>query len=256
MVRKSSFCMVAVLCFQLSLLPSFAIEKGGDLSYLNHASTAIEHNYIQLSAVEGRVTLRYPQFKHDWLNQLVEEPALTWYVDMAKICRNTVEEGNKPQWHYSDEIELLYYNGAILVLSMEGREEHPERGLTYRKRYLNIDLKSQRTLMITDLFNQQELMLLQQLGERIFRHERGIPQEGSLHEYGYRFKYGFRLAKEYAITDKGLQFTYNRHDIASPELGIIEFTIPYRELFLLNSYYSGDEHLLFTPLLDLLSGKS
>ncbi len=106
--------------------------------------------------------------------------------------------------------------------------------------YFNLDLKSEKELALTDLLNGNYKNKLTAVAESIFRKNEGLTEDEPLDNYFFENKI-FKLNENFAITKKGLFFTYNPYEIKSYAEGRTNLLIPYsriKDLIKPNSFIS------------------
>lgn len=177
--------------------------------------------------------LRYPRFQASWLNQIVEKPALAWFNQDAKELRDSFVEFQKEEpkahpWNTNLHIYISAQSPRALVIvnehDMYSGGAHGLASITFD----NIDLQTQRVVTLQDLFNPSELKALTRIAEPFFRLDNEIKANGSLNEAGYWFEEDqFTLSSHFALTEKGLYFSYGQYEIAPYAAGMPDFIVPY-----------------------------
>ncbi|WP_017258303.1 DUF3298 and DUF4163 domain-containing protein [Pedobacter arcticus] len=106
--------------------------------------------------------------------------------------------------------------------------------------YHNIDLKNQKELTLKDLLVADYNKKLTAVAASIFRKDEGITADEPLDQYFFENKV-FKLNDNFAITAKGLLFTYNVYEIKPYSDGTTDLLIPYvaiKDLIKSNSFIS------------------
>jgi hypothetical protein len=97
--------------------------------------------------------------------------------------------------------------------------------------YTTVDLRSGRTLALTDIVDEGEEETLTMLAESLFRKIRMLGREVDLEEAGYWFADGkFQLNQNFAFRRDGLVFYFNAYETAPYAAGPTELLIPYDSL--------------------------
>ncbi len=106
--------------------------------------------------------------------------------------------------------------------------------------YYNMDIKGSKELTLKDLLVDNYSNRLTNIAEEIFRKDEGLTASESLEHYFFENQI-FTINENFAITHKGLLFTYNPYEIKSYAEGITDLLIPYskiKELIKPNSFIS------------------
>jgi len=97
--------------------------------------------------------------------------------------------------------------------------------------YAAVDLRSGRTLDLSDVVREGRQERLNTLAESLFRRTKLLGKEDDLREAGYWFEEGrFHLNQNFALRKDGLAFYFNPYEVAPYALGPTELVIPYDSL--------------------------
>ncbi|RKD13672.1 hypothetical protein BCY91_08845 [Pelobium manganitolerans] len=95
--------------------------------------------------------------------------------------------------------------------------------------YSNFDLKNEKDIKLEDILIKDYKKPLTRVAESIFRKNEGLSQTDSLENYFFENKV-FYLNDNFAVTQKGLLFTYNVYEIKSYAEGMTDLFIPYQKI--------------------------
>ena len=98
----------------------------------------------------------------------------------------------------------------------------------YGMGYYYFDKVSAKTMGIKDLLRVDEGLL--KLAEIAFRKSVGIKATTPFEKTEFSFGEGFYLPDNFEITDKEIRFIYNPYEVSNWANGIVEFSIPLRQL--------------------------
>lgn len=104
---------------------------------------------------------------------------------------------------------------------------HPSHGT----RYLNFNLESGDSLILQNIFNNQGLAELNELGEKKFRELHSIPPDTNINDFGFWFDQdSFYLNHNFYFDSTGMHFLYNPYEIACYAAGYTQLDFSWQEL--------------------------
>ena len=153
----------------------------------------IDGNYL----LQQKKALRHPQFPYRY-----QKSYSVAYADQRLL---------------SVESDLKVYDGAPHAYS--------------NKTYKNFDLNTGDSLKLDSLFLRGGKYFLDSVGEICFRTQTGIGPNADLATLGYFWNDSFfHVNSNFFFTISGICFVYNTNEIASYNIGVTKFTIPYEML--------------------------
>jgi len=177
-------------------------------------SIMADNNYKELNSVGGvkleemgfqdgdyllqqKKAVRHPQFPYHYRNGYSVA-----YVDQRFLCVKS---------------DIYVYDGA----------PHPFTNLTYK----NYDLITGDSLKLDSLFLRGGKYFLDSVGEICFRKQTGLGPTTDLATAGYFWNDSmFHVNSNFFFTISGICFVYNTYEIASYNMGVTKFIIPYEML--------------------------
>lgn len=95
--------------------------------------------------------------------------------------------------------------------------------------FLNFNKKNGEELGRNDLIKNRDKF--EEFAEMKFRKQESIPDGASINSTGFMFdRDDFYLPENIGFTEEGLQLLYNPYEVASYADGVIELTLPYKEV--------------------------
>ncbi len=98
----------------------------------------------------------------------------------------------------------------------------------YLTNYYLLDKKTGEEIRLHDALT--DVKKVTKIGEKYFRKTQELPPNMSLEDCGFWFEKGFQLTGNFYFSEKGMEFIYNPYEIGPYALGMIEFTIPMKEI--------------------------
>lgn len=134
-------------------------------------------------------------------------------------------------WHYSADVAVEVLSDTLLSLSVQ--EEYYTGGAHggYGNYFINVNPTTGADVTLDNVLKSGYNEPLRNLGEKIFRTVREIPDTASLNENYFEFPDDqFELNQNYGFKKEGIVFFYNSYEIAPYAAGPTEVLIPYDEL--------------------------
>ena len=205
-------------------------------SSLSNACSRVSFQYfIPVDSAESLNYIRRPVLKfirrtHQdaTVSKDAEQVASGFFEDFRNAAMG---RDRRPAWYLERKVSTVWW--ADSLLSLRFYEEsytggaHPNFGAGFQV----FDLKRESVVTLDSLIKPDPSDKLLRKAEESFRTEQIVMEGESLDEAGFWFEgKQFYLPENYALTDSGLLFLYNPYEIGPYSEGMIEFTIPYREL--------------------------
>jgi len=196
------------------------------------------------------VRVTYPHFTGTWateLNALINKRLLdsesstanreVLSLDqMAEVFLTDYERfatefaGSEASWYLDREIEVTHEHLRVLGLQ-DAMQEYSGGAHALTAVYpINVDMKTGRVVELSDVFTPSGIQALPQLLEDAFRQQRSIPANASLTEQGNLFEEVLTPTESFSLHPDKIVFTYNPYDIAPYSEGIIEVSIPWKQI--------------------------
>lgn len=134
-------------------------------------------------------------------------------------------------WHYTAKVNVEVLTDTLLSLSVN--EEYYTGGAhggsgVY---FISLNPKTGKVFTLDNLLKPGYEGVLSDIGNKIFRQVRELPDTASLSENYFEFPEDkFELNKNYGFKKEGIVFFYNSYEIAPYAAGPTEVLIPYEEL--------------------------
>ena len=189
-----------------------------------------------------KASVTFPVFKNEALNNAIRrrvtdyisegEPTIN-YADMANSFVNGYDDyvkenkGTTEYWFLMVDIGVLYQNPNYIALQYMNSDfsggAHPNTSLYF----INYNPKTNHTLTLDSLIDNNKKPKLVSLAEKIFREDEKLTPTQPL-EGKYFFADGkFVLPDNFYVNEKGLVFVYNQYEIKAYVYGTTEITIPF-----------------------------
>jgi Protein of unknown function (DUF3298)/Deacetylase PdaC len=134
-------------------------------------------------------------------------------------------------WHYSANVSVETLSDTLLSLSVQ--EEYYTGGAHggYGTYFVNINPATGAEVTLDNFLKAGYNEPLRNIGEKVFRNVREIPDTASLNESYFEFPEDkFELNQNYGFKKEGIVFFYNSYEIAPYAAGPTEILIPYQAL--------------------------
>jgi len=240
------------LLFIIALLFSCESKKVTDS---NLAFDIKEYHYSQEDSLTAYVIADVNYFQIDSKNELAQEinsivlseykeakeeiPAdpnqllsLYFYMQVEELKEMIAEIGETAALPYevNYDANVALNNDSLFTFEMRYYSytggAHGNRNITFS----NYSLKTNQLIRLTDLFSEQEILVLNKMGEKSFRESLNIEETKSLGELGYSFVGGFKLPNNFLLQSDSIQFYYAPYEIGPYSLGDAEFSISYKAI--------------------------
>ena len=132
-------------------------------------------------------------------------------------------------WDHDVFIDLFAKTSATYTLSIDTGGYSGGAHPYYHREFINIDMKTQKKLNLKNLFIKGFEKELLKIALLEYRSTYNLDINQSLSSEGWSEE-KFVLAKNFAITKKGIYFFYNQYEIKSYADASTEFIIPYTKL--------------------------
>ena len=234
-----------------SLPKAASIEKTNFKDSLTY-KTVYYHKETKKVAIKndsnnyGYVKAYYPVFsaRHRFLNDQVINiiTAAPWTGETASSMEKASEKFLKEYldfkkdvpdspagYSWDQNLKVSYQDANLVVLTSDSyiytAGAHGLESLLY----FNFDVKEKKKLALKDLFIANYSKKLTEIAEQIFRKNEGLTADEPLDNYFFENK-TFNLNNNFAITPKGLLFTYNPYEIKSYAEGRTNLLVPYSSI--------------------------
>jgi hypothetical protein len=143
-------------------------------------------------------------------------------------------------WFIKGKITLTGIYKNILTLKSEEivftGGAHPNSNLFY----FNFDLDNGKIIELNDIVDNKISDKLNNIGRTVFCKIKNLNPTKPLNEAGYWFEENkFYLNNNFAITDSGMIFYYNKYEIAPYSMGATELFIPKKHLSNIIKFYNN-----------------
>lgn len=250
-MKKFNFLLIAALLVAACSQPPGDAAKQGDEtrnqdtlthSYKNFRKESTHIARTDTSADTTYVTLTYPEFKPEEVNNFVKKTLLI--SDNPDVQAKTVDElassfiSNYDQFASSQksysfpwmkEITLRVIGQWPGMITFEKKTNEFAGGAhgNYGTYYYNYNTISDSSMRLNELFTPESRQKLNTIAEGIFRKNENLSATASL-ENGYFFTDAkFSLNENFLIRDDGLLFFYNPYEIKAYAAGTTELFVPY-----------------------------
>src|SRR6185437_10089101 len=170
-----------------------------------------KNNYQDLNSV-GNVKLEEMGFKDG--EYLLQQNKMFRHASFPYRYRNGYAVAYTDQHFLSIGSDISVYDGA----------SHPFTNISYK----NYDLLTGDSLKLDSLFLRGGKYYLDSVGEICFRKQNGLSPNTDLATAGYFWNDSmFHVSSNFYFTISGICFVYNPYEIASYNMGVIKFIIPY-----------------------------
>lgn len=159
------------------------------------------------------------------------------YKEYKKDCKDTTEFF---QWELKKNVTVDFCNDKLICLGFYIYHDIGEMHFNTELEYKVFDIRSGAEITLNDIFKYGYENKLNTIAERLFRKLKNLSKDADMSEteWFYLTDGKFELNDNYAVTDKGIVFYYNRGEMASWSDGTTKLLIPYNEIKnLLNSDY-------------------
>lgn len=157
----------------------------------------------------------------------IEVATASFFKEYNQFKKDVPESPAGYEW--STNVQVSFEDVDLLVLTTESYiytgGAHGLESIVY----YNLDLKNNKLIDLKELFMANYKTKLTDVAEAIFRKDEGISQTAPLDSYFFENKV-FVLNKNFAITTKGLLFTYNPYEIKSYAEGKTNLLVPYSKI--------------------------
>lgn len=160
--------------------------------------------------------------------QTLPEQAKKFVADHEQFIK-TDPRGNQV-WTLEGKASVLRQDSSLIAIAVKGYSyaggAHGNSGFYY----LNWNTGADQQLALKDLLNADYSPKLNQVAEKIFRHNEQLSDTASLANSYFFENDRFHLNENFTITPEGLQFVYNQYEIKPYSSGITELLVPYGEI--------------------------
>ena len=159
-------------------------------------------------------------------NQLL---SLYFYMQVEELKEMIAEIGETAALPYEVNYaaNVALNNDSLFTFEMRNYSytggAHGNRSIVFS----NYSLKTNQLIRLTDLFSEQEIIVLNKMGEKSFRESLKIEEAKSLGELGYSFVGGFKLPNNFLLQSDSIKFYFAPYEIGPYSLGDAEFSISY-----------------------------
>ncbi len=181
-------------------------------------------------------SLTYPATERSTLPYATElprriHPFLKEYraVDLRKELYNTLkdmEPAMTGEWYEKRSVALFAQTSSTYTLIVNSSGYTGGAHGFFSTAFLNYTPGGEKALTLSDLFIRDSKRTLRRIAERYYRHSVGLSSHASLTREGW-FENRFTLAREFAITPRGLLFVYNQYEIKPYAAGQTSLMLPY-----------------------------
>ncbi len=161
-----------------------------------------------------------PQLQHYRAEKLKED-----VLSLVKDFKGDIQG----EWYNHTEIDLFSKTPATYTLSVTSSSYTGGAHGAYGIAYENFDIKSQKKIGLEQLFLPHTEEKLLKIAEQHYRHASALKPYETLADDGW-FENSFKLADQFALTSRGLNFLYNQYEIKSYADGITTFLLPYYKI--------------------------
>lgn len=153
----------------------------------------------------------------------------TWFQDREELPDDAPAAYSR--WADERRMEVIHADPQVLSVELTlyafTGGAHPN---TFIK-LVSYDLATGEPLRLEDLLAAGAEPRLDELGERLFRRTREIPEGETLEEAGFWLEGDrFELTDNFAVTAEGLVFVFNPYEVAPYVFGPTRVTVPWRDL--------------------------
>jgi hypothetical protein len=163
----------------------------------------------------------------------VEEAAVEFLSGWSQSRAELPEDAPAGYARWVDERRMEVIHADHRVLSVE-LDLYAFTGGAHPNTFIELqsyDLATGEPLELADLVAAGAGPRLDELGERLFRRAREIPEGESLAEAGFWFEDDrFQLTDNFAVIGEGLVFVFNPYEVAPYVFGPTRITLPWSEL--------------------------
>lgn len=157
----------------------------------------------------------------------IEAATASFFKDYYNFKKDAPDSPAGYEW--INNVEVSFQDTNLVVLTTTAYVytggAHGLESITYK----NLDVKNKKEIALKDLFLPNFNSKLTKIAESIFRKDEGLTQTEPLENYFFENK-AFTLNNNFAITKKGLLFTYNPYEIKSYAEGTTNLLIPYLKI--------------------------
>lgn len=157
----------------------------------------------------------------------IDKAAESFFKEYLAFKKEVPESPAGYEW--DENLKVSFQDKDLVVLASDSYfytgGAHGMNGLSY----FNLDIKSAKELKLKDLLNAGYEPKLTDIAEQIFRKDEGLSKDEPLDNYFFENNI-FILNENFAITPKGLLFTYNPYEIKSYAEGRTNLLIPYARI--------------------------
>jgi hypothetical protein len=213
------------------------------LSYISKSDSVLhptsKKKIVQLEFESVFTSENKYEFIHPYIYQLLGDTSyrgsMNDYItkklsyDIHTLDTTELNQMQAHPFYYSDYCDVAYNKNNHLILTntkmafLGGVHEN------FNVQYCSIDLKTQQLVTIQQVLNDNEIKKLPSLLEQKFRKQYALEDKDSLSKILYYNDNHF-LNNTYFITNKGIGFLYNTHEIGSFTLGLITLYLSFDEI--------------------------
>jgi len=138
---------------------------------------------------------------------------------------------NKMGWSFEATVEVAIVGDSMISLVANNQSFTGGAHGNYGTYFINLDLKTGKRIVLSDLLKPGYESALTKAGEEEFRNSLQFPDTASYSDEGYEFPDDvFRLNTNYGFTKEGIRFVFNIYEVAPYVLGAQDFVIPYEKI--------------------------
>ncbi len=218
-------------------MKTFRVESAGGCSSDTLPCAYYEVHYPEFSGldtavrvilkrkIEGGVSMGNPEAEGETMKEIGDG----FIADYEEFVKEMPE--GPGGWHYTADVSVEILADTLISLSIQ--EEYYTGGAHggYGTYFINISPKTGAEITLDDVLKSGYNEVLRNLGEKVFRKVREIPDTASLNENYFEFPDDrFELNQNFGFKKEGIVFFYNSYEIAPYAAGPTEVLIPYEEL--------------------------
>jgi len=192
----------------------------------------IDSDDIFAQKINALILNEYKESDEDIPNDPNQLLSLYFYMQVGELKAMITEYGETERLPYEIDYDAIVVINNDSLFTFEIRQ-NSFTGDAHRNRsiaYANYDLKTQKLIKRSDLFSDDEMIVLNKMGESTFRKEHHLDKTKSLAELGYSFDEGFKLPDNFLLKADSIWFYYGGYELGSYSPSEAEFSISYKDI--------------------------
>ena len=216
-VQKENLNLAHITLFETyckSIKPSQALCQSKKLSYIDYEDANLS---TFLQGIKGHISPILKKYRADNLKTNT----------LGDINAMHAEVSGK--WSYESAIDLFAKTLTTYTLSTTSSGYEGGAHGYYYQGYDTYTIQTNKKLTLDDLFVTDYNQTLHTIAQRHYKKYKGLAPNQPLTNEGW-FEDKFVLAKNFAITSRGLYFFYNTYEIKAYASGTTAFMLPYSKI--------------------------